>query len=167
MVTQLGLTVTSPGYLVELRYRAVVRLSTMGDLSWNALAWSAADVKVSGLTQDGAGASECQIRLGNTNLAYSALVLNEGAADIGVTIWACYAGATDAADPLMVFDGVIDGADIAADAVQLKCVAQGNATLYSPRVFIGALSGFSRLRPAGSVVAAGNEVFTLPAWSNG
>src|ERR1039457_3983410 len=97
MATALGLTVTRPGYLIQLSFPIVgilpaltVYLSTMGDITWNGQTWSGWDVKVSGIGQDGKGAATGSLAIGNTDNTYGAMVLNYGAADIPVSIWACY-----------------------------------------------------------------------------
>lgn len=161
LITELGLTVTRPGYLIEIQYSTVLRLSTLGDISWNSYSWAGADAVVSNLSQDGKGFAAAALAVGNTDLVMGALVLNNGANDVPVNIWAVYAGATALADPVQVFSGVTNGASIAADKVQFQLVAQGRQTLESPRVFISQLSGFSFLKPAGSTVPVGGETFTL------
>lgn len=162
LIAELGLTVTRPGYLIEVGYSAVLRLSTLGDLSWNAQIWSGFDARVSGLAQDGKGGGAGMLSLGNTDGAIGALALNEGASDIMVGIWAVYAGATATGDPVQVFAGVLDGCAIAPDKVTFTLAAQGNLTLESPRYFISQLNGFNWLKPAGSVIPIGGELFPLP-----
>lgn len=161
LITELGLTLTRPGYLIEIAYSTVLRLSTLGDISWNSYNWVATDAQVSNLSQDGKGFNTSGLTIGNTDTAMGALVLTEGANDIVVKIWACYAGATASGDPVQVFQGVTDGADIAADKVTFQMVSQNNQTLESPRVFISQLTGFSYLKPAGATVSVGSETFTL------
>lgn len=161
LISQLGLTITQPGYLIELGYSAVLRLSTLGDISWGAQVWSAFDARVSGLAQDGKGASSGTLTLGNADGALGALALNDGASDIAANIWAVYAGATASADPVQVFAGVIDGCSIDADKVSFTLCAQGNRTLESPRFFISQINGFNWLKPAGSIIPAWGEIFHL------
>jgi len=160
LITELALSVTRPGYLVQLGYSAALYLSTMGDISYAGQAWSGANVKLSGISADGAGAGKASITLGNSDGAYGALVLNEGASDIDVVIWAIYAGATTTGDAVQVFSGVTDGADIDADKVTLQLASQKNKTLYCPRVFISKPT-FNFLQPAGTKIVVGNETFTL------
>jgi hypothetical protein len=160
LITELGLNVTCPGYLVQLGYSATLYLSTMGDISYSGQAWSGANIKLSGISADGAGSNKASLTLGNADGAYGALVLNEGASDIEVVVWACYAGATATGDAVQVFAGATDGADIDAEKVTLQLAAQKNKTLYCPRVFI-AKPIFNFLQPAGTKIVAGNETYTL------
>ena len=160
LLTELGLSVTRPGYLVQIGYSTVLRLSTMGTISWAGQTWAAANVKVSGISQDGNGAASGSLQLGNTDGAYGALVLTEGAADVPLTVWACYAGATASGDPVLLADCVADGAEIDAEKVTLTLAPQKNGTLHSPRVFISKPT-FNFLQPAGTKIVAGGETFTL------
>ena len=163
LLTDLGLTVTRPGYLIELGYSTILRLSTMGDISWNGQTWAAANVKVQGMAQDGSGSNDAAVILGNADNTYGALVLNEGAGEIAATVYVCYAGATATADVVRRFYGVTDSADFSDDGMQitLRLVAQGNATLFSPRVFINKAAGFNFLQPAGTKITVGNETYVL------
>lgn len=166
LLTQLGLTVTQPGYLVQLGYTPTpLRYSTLGDISWNAQTWIGNDVKVSGLSTDGKGSSSAGLRIGNTDLAIGTIALAQGANDIAVDIWAVYAGATATGDPVQVFSGVLNGADIDAAAATFTLSAQSNSTLSSPRKFINQLNGFSQLKSAGSTLRWGTEAFPLVRYS--
>jgi hypothetical protein len=163
LITELGLTLTRPGYLIQLGYSTPLRISTLGDITWNGFAWSSYDARISGLSSDGKGANSAQLMVGNTDKAIGAVVLTEGASDIAVAIWAIYAGATATADAVQVFSGVVDGADISADKVNLILMAQANRTLHSPRVFINKAAGFNYLLPAGTRINFGVDNWTLPS----
>lgn len=149
-------TVTTPAYLVEIVWSTIIRLSTRGDQSWGGQAWSGGRL---GKVQP--GADRGRIELINSDLAYSALVLNEGAADIGCRVWAFYGDNPAVDDPVLVFDGVTDGADIAPDRVTLTLAPERARTLYSPRRFIGPATGFNHLRPSGSRLTWGGQTITL------
>lgn len=146
---------------MQLNYSIPIYLSTIGEISWDGNTWAAADVRVAGIGQDGSANANGVLRLGNTDNAYSSIILNEGASDIGVRIWVCYAGATASGDPVEVFNGVTDGSDISASKVNLKLLAQSNGTLYSPRTFINKASGFNFLQPVGTKIYFGGETFIL------
>lgn len=162
LLTELGLASTRPGYLISLGYSTTLRLSTIGNITWNSLDWigEGVSVRVSNVLQNGQGANTCMLELGNTDLVYGALVLLEGAADIPVTIYAVYAGASAVADVVQVFSGVTDGANISDTKVSLTLVSQNNSTLYSPRVFINKPK-FNFLQPPNTKVVFGSETFIL------
>lgn len=161
LLTELGLSVTRPGFLVSLGFSTTLYLSTMGFIAWNGQSWAVANIRISGISQDGSGVARAQIDLGNTDNAYGALVLNEGASEIPVSVWACYAGATAAGDPVQVFSGVTDGADIDERSVKLAVVSQSNSTLFSPRVFVNRAAGFNFLQPVGTKIFANGQTFVL------
>jgi hypothetical protein len=148
-------TITTPAFLVEIVWSTIVRLSSRGDQTWGGLAWTGGRLGKCDARDGGS------VELINTDLAYSALVLNEGAADVGVRAWAFYGDNPGATDPVLIFDGVADGADIGADRVRLALAADNARTLYSPRRFIGPGIGANHLRPAGTRIAWGGEVYTL------
>lgn len=158
LATELGLTVTRPGYLVEIGFSTVLRLSTIGDVSFGGYAWSAADVKISGLSRNEQGGGGGQLSIGNADLDYGALVLNEGTADRSVRIWSVWAGAPG--DALLEFDGIGDDAEIAA-RVTIRLLQDARRYAYSPRRFIGPATGFATLLPAGTKIAIGQQTYIL------
>jgi hypothetical protein len=155
-------TVTTPAYLVEISFSTVLRLSTRGDQSWSGYTWTGGRLgKVSGLSWDGKGTQTGSLDIINTDLAYSALVLNEGVADRPVKIWKFYGDNPGALDPVAVFDGVSDEADIGPDAVRITLVSSKTTALYAPRRFIGPGIGLNHLRPAGSRDTWGGQTYIL------
>lgn len=157
LAAEAALTITSPGYLVELGFSTPVRLSTLGDISWGGHTWlSGYKIEVQGLGWS--LSAQPKIALGNLDLTFGALVLNEGAADKSVKIWAVYAGAPS--DAVALFDGVADTAEI-GDAVILSLAQRGSRTLYSPRRFVGPSSGINHLRPANTRISLGGATYVL------
>lgn len=148
-------TITAPAFLVEIVWGTIIRLSSRADQSWGGNSWTGGRL---GRVQVGEAGS---IELINSDLAYSALVLNEGAADIGCRIWKFYGDNPAEDDPVLVFDGVTDGADIGPDRVRLTLARQSARTLFSPRRFIGPMTGFNHLRPAGSKATWGGQTYIL------
>lgn len=155
-------TITTPAYLVEIGFSSVVRLSSRGDQSWDGQTWTGGRLgKVSGLNWDGKGQQSGALDIINADLAYSALVLGEGVADRAVRIWKFYGDNPAAGDPVAVFDGVMDEADIGADRVRITLVSANARTLFSPRRFIGPATGFNHLSPAGRKITWGGQTIIL------
>lgn len=157
LLAELGLTVTRPGYLVQIDFSTPLYLSTLGDISWNGHTWTGADLKVSGLATSESGRQAGRLTLGNAWADYGALVLNEGVADRAIAIYAVWAGQIE---PLLEFSGVGDAAEV-GDRVSISLAAQGSRSLYSPRRFINSSTGFNTLLPAGTKVTIGTQTFTL------
>lgn len=155
-------TVTTPAYLVEIGFSTILRLSSRNDQSWSGYTWTGGRLgRVSGLNWDGKGQQNGEIAIVNSDLAYSALVLNEGVADRRVRIWKFYGDNPATLDPVAVFDGVADEASIGPDAVRLTLVGENTRTLYAPRRFIGPATGFSHLCPAGTKFTWGGQTYIL------
>jgi len=148
-------TQTTPAFLVEIVWSTVIRLSSRGDQSWGGYAWTGGRLGPVRVGESG------NIEFINSDLAYSALLLNEGVADVGCRIWTFYGDNPDADDPVLVFDGVLDGAEIAADRVRATLAPESHRTMFSPRRFIGPGTGFNHLRPAGSKMTWGGQTITL------
>lgn len=158
----LAATITRPIALIEIGFAPTSRLSTAGDVTWSGYAWSGAQrVVVSGLSADGAGNQSARIEIGNADLAFGALVLGQGIADRPVKIWTGDAAALADADLTLAFDGVIASAEVTDASVVMSLAAQGSRTLFSPRRFIGASAGFTRLIPAGTQIKIGATTYTL------
>lgn len=149
-------TITTPAYLVQIDFSTVLRLSTRNDQSWNSQVWSGGRLDKVQATDDGG-----QIELMNGDLLAGALVLNEGVADRDITVWKFYGDNPDVGDVVQVFSGVGDTVEIAHDRVRIRLALSSRRTLYSPRRFINATSGFNHLLPEGTKITWGNDVFTL------
>lgn len=157
LLAELNLSVTRPGYFVQIDFSTPLRLSTMGDITWGGYTWYGSPVKVSNIQKDENGSQSGTLVLGNLSLDYGAIVLNEGVADRAITIYAVWAGVVE---PIMEFYGVGDSAEVGDDVV-ISLVSQGTKTLYSPRRFINAASGFMTLLPRGTKIRIGQETITL------
>ena len=154
--------VTQPLYLIEIGFTPALRLSTRGDVTWSALAWSGGEtIVVSSLDADGSGRQSGTIQVGNLDDYVGTLVLSQGVADRPVKIWKTDGMALDAADPVLVFDGVVEGADVDTTRVSLSLAGAGTRSAFAPRRVIGAASGFNFLLPAGTKIKIGATTYTL------
>lgn len=153
---------TAPAYLVQIGWSTVTRLTTADELlNWDGYLWLPGPVKLSGLTWTNSGLQTARLELGNADQAFSALALNEGVADISIVVYAYDRSATDAGDPVLVFDGV--GGRLSADdnAVQIELSTQRSRALKAPRQRITRAAGYSLLPAPGTVVRWGNERYVL------
>lgn len=159
--TAIGLTITRPGFLVEIVFDAyTVRLSSFGDISWNGFVWVGAKVDVSGHTWDENGmVTGGRLRVGNHDGAIGALVLGQAIADRPVREWLVYGGALAPEDPVKVFDGVGDDAEIGPKAVTIGLAIAGSDSQYSPRELYGPATGFNHLPPVGEEISFNGERF--------
>lgn len=160
LLTELGRTITRPGYLIEIDFSTPLRLSTIGEISYAGYVWQAADVQVRGISASGSGAQAGQLAFANTWDDFGAAILNEGIADRAVTIYSAYVGAED--DAVQVFSGVGDDAEWDAQGrISVRLAAANRNTLYWPRRRINAASGFHHLIPSGTRVTVGGVPYLL------
>lgn len=122
--------------------------------------------KVSGIASDGRGDQRGSIELVNSDMAYSALVLNEGWADRPCRVWQFYGD--NPVDAELLLDGVGDDADInpTSGRVTLSVVGESLRTAMFPRRVIGRSTGFNHLRPAGSKITWGGQTYILEPGKN-
>lgn len=158
LLAELALTVTRPGYLVQIDFPVAVRLSTMGDVEWDSQTWVGSDIRVRNLSANMAGSGSATIEAGNADLAWSALILGYGVARRRIRIWAAYAGAIDGA--VLVFDGLGANGSITHKTATITTATPGEVR-QSPRKFINAAAGFQHLQPAGTRIPFNGEIFVL------
>ena len=152
---------TAPGYLVQIGWTPTVRLSTLGDLTWNGAVWVAADIAVQGLRWAQAGTVTGTLRLGNSTAQYSAYALNQGVAGVAIRVWALDRNATATGDPVAVFDGEGGSLNLDEDAISIEIASRKARALKAPRVRIIAANGFSQLPVAGSTFRWGGQRYVL------
>ncbi len=158
---QTAAAVTRPGYLVEMMFSTRLLLSSRGGLTWNGLYWSPRGLSVSGLSNSGSGGACGELRISNTDLLMSALVLGEGVSGRPIRIWQFYGDTPAADEALLVFEGLGDEAAVADDAVAIKLSPGALRSLSAPRLRITPAAGFNHLTPPGTVILFGGGKITL------
>ena len=156
-----GAVVTRPAYLIQINWSTVSRLTTGATLDWNGYTWSSEDVDLSGLQWGNEGLKGATLRLGNNDQRYSALVLNEGVADVAVAVYAYDQAATATGDPVKVFSGVGGKVDLDDDRVTIALRATKSRALTCPRTRISPANGFNHLPPRGTVIMWGAQRYVL------
>lgn len=158
LLTELGLTTTRPGYLVKINFSYTLRLSTLGNITFDSQEWVSSSINVAGISHSGNGKSSSSITISNIDTNIGTVLLAEGASDKPVSIYACYAGAINNAE--LIFTGVTDGCEIDPEKVVITLSPQANKTLFSPRVFIGK-PVFNYLQPVGTKITFNGETYVL------
>lgn len=155
-------TVTQPLYLIEIGFTPALRLSTRGDVTWGGTLWSGGEaITVGSLEADGSGRQPGTIQVGNLDDYVGTLVLSQGVADRPVKVWKADGTALDVADPVLVFDGVVERADVDTARVSFSLAGAGTRSAFAPRRVIGPASGFNFLMPAGTKITIGATTYTL------
>lgn len=153
--------VTRPLYLIEIGAGLPARLSTGGNITWRGVVWSGGSrVVVSGISASVSAAQAGRISIGNARLDWGALLLNDSQG-APVKIWSAQASALGDDDSLLVFDGVIDSADVSIEAVEIALATAGDRVQFSPRRVIGPDIGLTVLLPAGSRIPAGGQIHII------
>jgi hypothetical protein len=153
--------ITQPRYLFQAQFSFTVRYSSGEDVSWNSLDWIAANLRVGALQEQPNGSQALTVVIGNTDLAFGAICLNEPPQDKLVDIWAFYEGALATGDPVKIFSGAIDSCNINESAVTLQLSPLNARTLFIPRRRITRDSGFNHLSPAGRVFPFNGVNYTI------
>lgn len=166
LLSELGNAVTTPGYLVEIQFSTPVRLSTRGTLPWNGNTWISRAVEVGGLGYAvDSPAQSGSLKIGDSDMAMTALVLAQGIASRTINVWKFYGSTPAAADPVQIFAGAGDAAqmDPGSGVVTISLVQRGARELYAPRRFMTKANGFNYMPVPGMKIEFNGEGFTLAA----
>lgn len=160
---------TAPGYLIAIDLAQIVRLCTRATMAWNGYTWSESDVSVSNIGRDQSARQSASIRIGDVDLLFSALFLNNEVADAPIQIWSFDDAAVDVADPMLVFDGVGDEVsyDAGSATMSVTLLPYVKRVAAAPRRVISRLEGFRHTTPKGTIVNCGGEKYILEADNHG
>lgn len=165
LTTEIGKSVVSPGYLIEIGFASPLRLSTRATIAWSGNTWTTWDARVQGLSTEGSGStSGGSLTLWNGDYTISALVLGEGVANRSVKCWKFYGdSALTTSDPVQIFVGVVDDAEIdpTRGTVTLQLVQTNAAALFAPRFYVTPENGFNYLPAPGTVIDWDGERYVL------
>lgn len=161
-VSAAAIAVTQPIYLVQIGVGpSPSRLTTGQAITWSGVSWSAgSSVDVSGISANGGAGQRGQIRLGNARLDWGALVLGD-VCDTPVKVWAGDAGAVADDDLRLIFDGVIDAAEVSDQSALLTLAPSTTRAQFAPRRVIGPDIGMTIMIPAGSRVPIGGQIYIV------
>jgi hypothetical protein len=162
--TLVGAATTGPGYLVEIGFSTVLRLSTRGDINVLGNDWIGWKLSISGLSMDASNPlQQGTMTLSNAELVISTLVLEEGIADRSIRIYKFYGEEPEEDDPVVVFDGVGGRADIDTASAEVKVTLrqQRDQVQFAPSIYITVEQGFSMLPPAGTIIQFNGQSYIL------
>ena len=108
LITELGKTITSPVFLVEMGFTSPVRYSSMSQITWNSLTWLAADIDVR-------MSDSPQLSIFNESGTLGTTVLGEGTAGKTVKIYLYYN-----THSTLIFSGVM-GETVIGERVDISC----------------------------------------------
>lgn len=148
-------------FLLEIHFSTVLRLSSRGTQSWGGYTWTGGRIiKVGGLKWDGKGKHSGFVDLLDVDMPYTALILNEGVAGRLVRAWQFYGDNPALADPVEVFYGEGDEADMSNPAFA-HITLVGKTPDSSPRRVIGPATGLNHVTVAGTSLTWGGQTIKL------
>lgn len=153
--------ISTAAFFIEVHFSTVLRLSSRGDQSWGGFTWTGGRIgKVTGLKWDGKGQHTGAVDFLDADLAFSALIMNERIAGRLVRAWQFYGDNPAPDDPVEVFYGEGDEADLSNPA-WAHVTLIGKTPDSSPRRCIGPATGFNHVTPAGTTLTWGGETIKL------
>lgn len=156
--------VTRPGLLIEIGFSSPLKLSSRSTLAWSGSTWTAWDMDVGGMQADATkGSINGSIRLGNTDLVVSTLIMAEGVADRSIIIRVFYGDAPAEDEVLAMYSGVCAGSRLQYQtaSVEIAIDQGGGRTTYAPREYMTKYRGFNLLPADGTLIPWDGEMFEL------
>lgn len=131
--------VTTPGYLIELHFSSILRLTTRGEIvTWNGFSWAPQGFgrRPVTLSEGRSGVQSGLLTFANHDNSFSALLLGEGCAGKRCNIWIIYgAGSIALSDATYLFFGMMDEArDIRDTSVQITIFSDNVEDKFSPHI---------------------------------
>lgn len=162
--TELGKSITEIGYLVQLGLSSVARWSNIGQVSWNSQTWFDRSFQVAGLDFNADSELKARLDIANHDGVAGALLLDpsESMYDLTVTIYQFARGALAIDDVPLVATMAVDACRVTPERVTLDLTESNTDAQFSPRRRI-APPDFAFATPAGTVIAWGNEIYTVEA----
>lgn len=146
----LGAPVQRPAYLLQAGFATVRRWSSHATVTWDGNTWTQHDMNVENL-QVQALAVRGTIVLGNGDDIAGTLILAEGVQDRAMTIYGYDAGATGAADVVLLARAVGATAEVGPMDARIS-LRHRTEFQQAPRTYVNAAAGFKTLLPAGTVL---------------
>lgn len=156
--TQAGANVSQPCYLLQIDWLGITtRMCSHSTITWNGQTWISAGFIVA-FDQN---ARPTSITLADPDAAYRTLVLAGGISDRRVQLWKAYIGALATSDPVGLFDGFGDGADMFGGRVTFALDYSQTARQFTPRERIGPAIGVNFIGAPDTKINWANQVLVL------
>jgi hypothetical protein len=161
MLVAVSRPITRPAYLVEIDWDTFsTRLCTYGSVEWNGNTWAGGGITVNGFDDTNKPSS---FTLVDPDAAYRTLVLSVGIRDRLIQVWKCDVSALATPDPVALFYGYADKADIANGKVTITVGWTNSNRARTPRERIGPAIGVNFVAPPGFTIHWGDQTIVLNA----
>lgn len=153
--------VRQPSFFVELGFSPIWRACSRKSETWNSIPFPRYDFQLSGFAFDGSNPSqEGTIVIANADLVIGTLVLGQDISEKSFKIWKYYGESPAVDDPVLIFSGFCDGAEVpGVGRVKIDGVTGNARTLYCPRVFMTPENGFNFCHTPGQQLTWNGETF--------
>lgn len=151
--------VTVPVYLIYLGFSTPLSISSGPAIDWNGTAYSPMAVQVSEIASEVTGSQNINLQFSNENRQLGAIVLNEAARDKPVKIWLTYYRDGTKTEPILMAEGVMDGAEI-KERVTISVISKSLWYGSSPRL-VCRPPVYNNLPVSGSVLTWGNVTYKI------
>lgn len=168
---------TAPGYLVKIVVDGSTKLhlSSTGTLSCTqeglSASWVQSNLEVSGLSSNVAASISGNLSIlldptdPGTLLSY-ALSDIYGLSGKSIKIWTfdqhlVSTGTLDAADTLLIFDGICNDISIDRNYINLSLATESINNMFAPRHRINRANGFNFIQPKKTQISWGTEIYIL------
>lgn len=139
-----------PAWLVKIEWATMTSyLCSHSTQTWNGQTWAGAGIELDAWDQRGAPG---RLILADPDYAWRTLVLGSGIRDRQISIWQCFVDALATDDPVEVFVGYGDAADIAGWRVAIAIGGNISGRTFSPRERIGPAIGVNFMASPNDVI---------------
>lgn len=161
LLTAAGAGATQPVYFVEIAWPTFsTRLCSYSTQTWNGNVWSGGGFELGDFDDSGRPA---RLTLADPDVSYRTLVLTDGIRDRQITVWKSDVSAIDVADPVLLFRGYADKADMASGRVIVGLDRNTSSRQFAPRERIGPAIGVNFVAPPGYVLRWGAQQIVFEA----
>jgi hypothetical protein len=134
-----------PGYLVQIGFASVLYLTSRATITWNGHSWVTSDLRVNSIASESSTSSvSASITVGNADNVLSGIVLTAGEVGQEVGIWKYYTDSVALADPVQLFNGVVQSFDINNESITFNLLSDP-AVIFVPRIYLTPSAGFNYL----------------------
>ena len=155
-ITEASKGVTRPTFLLQLDYPSPSYLSSAGTLTVLSQTWTRTAMQIKSITED-----RLSIDIDNTDLAQSALILNNTIDGLPVTLYVAYSDAPTDDEVITIWTGNITGAPaINLQSVTYEASGMDEGNSFMPRYRMTP-PYFNHMPAAGSTLVWGDNTITF------
>ena len=163
LANELDNPISEPGHLVQVSLTSTLRMSDIGQVTWNALTWLERSFTITGMDWNSDSELKGTLSVANNDGVIGALVTvpAEKAYLLTVTIYYFARGALGVSDVPLMATMAVDSIQVSRDRVIFELTESNTDSRFSPRRRIAPTFGFKFATPAGTVIPWGGEIYEV------